>query len=69
MLTRWISWAILRITQRIKGDNMKSVTIETLSGKIFHIDNVGDCFLVAIADKDYHFSSLAKAIEFVRSNA
>jgi hypothetical protein len=48
---------------------MKSVTIETLSGKIFHIDNVGDCFLVAIADKDYHFSSLAKAIEFVRSNA
>jgi hypothetical protein len=48
---------------------MKSITIEALSGKIFHIDNVGDCFLVAIADKDYHFSSLTKAIEFVRSNA
>jgi hypothetical protein len=48
---------------------MKTITIETLSGKIFHIDNVGDCFLVAIADKDYHFSSLIKAIDFVKSNS
>ena len=48
---------------------MKSLTIKTLSGKIFHIDNVGDCFLVVIANKDYHFSSLNKAINFVMSNS
>jgi hypothetical protein len=48
---------------------MKSVTVETLSGKTFFIENVGSCFMLHSVDA-YDlgtFSSLQKAIEHALS--
>ena len=50
---------------------MKSITVETLSGKKFFIDNVGDYFMVndesfAVAN---FFSTINDCLEFIKEKA
>jgi hypothetical protein len=54
-----------------KGDNMKSIIIETLSGRKFFVDNVGSYFMVTDESMSiaHYFNTIAQCLDYVKSIA
>jgi len=45
---------------------MKSITVETLSGKKFFIENVGSCFMI---NDEIYFTDIISCMKFILSNS